>query len=77
MRLPPLRSKDVIKVLKKLGYIEKRQTGSHKIFLNPLKKKIITVPIHNKDLKVGLIRAIIRELEITKNEFLKLLKKIK
>ena len=51
MRLPPLRSKDVIKVLKKLGYIEKRQTGSHKIFLNPLKKKIITVPIHNKDLK--------------------------
>lgn len=39
MRLPPLRSKDAIKVLKELGYIEKRQTGSHKIFLNPLKKK--------------------------------------
>lgn len=74
MRLPTLKSKDAIKVLNKLGYIEKRQTGSHKIFLNPLKKKIIPVPIHNKDLKRGLIMAIIRELEITKKEFLKLLK---
>lgn len=75
MKLPSLKSKDVIKVLRKLGYIEKRQTGSHKIFLNPSKRKIIPVPIHNKDLKKGLVKApIIRELKITEEEFLKLLK---
>jgi len=74
MKLPSLKSKDLIKVLDKLGYIEVRQTGSHKIFYHSVKKKIIPVPMHNKDLKRGLVRAIIRELEISRDEFIKLLK---
>jgi len=74
MKITSLRSKDVIKVLKKLGYVKVRQTGSHRIFYHSVKKKIVPVPMHNKDLKRGLVRAIIRELEISKDEFIKLLK---
>jgi len=72
MKLPSLKSRSLIKVLKKLGYFEIRQTGSHKIFYHPVKKKIIPVPMHNKDLKKGLVRAIIRELEITQKDFFKI-----
>jgi predicted RNA binding protein YcfA (HicA-like mRNA interferase family) len=74
MKLPSLKSKDVIKVLKKLGYFKIRQTSGHEIFYHSAKKKIIPIPIHNKDLKRGLVRAIIRELEISRDEFIKLLK---
>mgnify|MGYP001773686387 CR=1 FL=1 len=74
MRLPAIKPKELIMVLKKLGYIEKRQTGSHKIFYHPFKKKIIPVPWHNKDLKRGLLRVIIRELEISRERFLQLLR---
>ena len=64
--------KEVVRILQKLGYIPKRQTGSHLIMYHPKKHKIIPVPIHSKDIKKGLLRAIIKEAESTEQEFLKL-----
>lgn len=64
--------KEVIKILERLGFVKKRQTGSHLILYHPTKKRIIPVPIHNKDLKRGLLRAIIGQSESTEDEFLKL-----
>lgn len=64
--------KEIVKILRKLGFIEKRQTGSHLIFYNPAKKTIIPVPIHNKDLKKGLLRSIIKQAGSTEEQFLKL-----
>ena len=74
MKLPVIKPRELIKVLEKTGCIEKRQTGSHKIFYYPQKKKIITVPIHPKDLKRGLVESIRRELGLDKEEFFELLK---
>lgn len=64
--------KEVVKILKKLGFVEKRQTGSHLIFYHPIKQRIIPVPIHNKDLKKGLLRAIIKQSDSTEEEFINL-----
>ena len=66
------KAKEIVKILKKLGYIEKRQTGSHLMMFNPELKRIIPVPMHAKELKKGLVRAIIKEADSTEKEFLRL-----
>jgi len=74
MKLPILRPKQLVKILEKKDCTFKRQTGSHQIFYCSNKKKIISVPFHNRDIKRGLLRAIIKELDISPKEFIKLLK---
>lgn len=74
MKIPTLRPKDLIKILRKLNCFQKRQTGSHLIFYCQKQKKIICVPIHPKDLKKKLVHSIRKELELSVEEFLKLLK---
>jgi predicted RNA binding protein YcfA (HicA-like mRNA interferase family) len=74
MKVPVLKPRDLIKVLEKLNCFKKRQTGSHLIFYCPKQKKIIPVPIHPKDLKKGLVLSIRRELDLSIQDFLKLLK---
>lgn len=66
------KSKEVISILKKLGFIPKRQTGSHKMMYHVGKNKIIPVPIHTKDIKSGLMKSIIKQAESTEKEFLEL-----
>ena len=64
--------KEVVSILKKLGFIKKRQTGSHLVMYHSNKNKIIPVPIHSKDIKRGLMKGIIKQAESTEEEFLKL-----
>lgn len=73
MQLPALRSQKVIKVLKKIGFENARQTGSHLILVNKTTKKIIPIPIHNKDIKRGLLLSIIKQANLTIEAFVKLL----
>jgi predicted RNA binding protein YcfA (HicA-like mRNA interferase family) len=74
MRLPTLNSKQVIKVLKRAGFQDVRQTGSHLIFINKEIHKIIPIPIHSKGaLKRNLLFSIIKQSGLTVEEFRKLL----
>jgi predicted RNA binding protein YcfA (HicA-like mRNA interferase family) len=71
-KLPSLKSKEVIKVLEKLGFVFVRQKGSHRIYV---KGSIgITIPYHTKDLKKGTLKAIIKQVGLSVEEFLKLLR---
>jgi len=64
--------KEIVRILEKLGFIPKRQTGSHLIMFHPGSKVIIPVPIHPKDIKKGLSRSIIKQAQSTEEEFIKL-----
>ncbi len=64
--------KEVVSILKKLGFVEKRQTGSHVILYHQDKNKIIPVPMHTKDLKKGLLKGIMKQSGSSEKEFLKL-----
>lgn len=64
--------KEVVSILQKLGFVKKRQTGSHLIMFHPESKVIISVPIHTKDVSSGLIKGIIKNANSTEEEFLKL-----
>lgn len=70
--MPSFKPREVVSILKNLGFVVKRQTGSHLIMYNPLTKKIIPIPIHPRDIKKGLLRSIIKQAASTEEEFLEL-----
>ena len=67
-KLPNWTSKQLIKFLKKNGFILDHSTGSHYIFYHPFAKKRIVVPFHTSNLPKGTLRAILRQAGISKNE---------
>lgn len=54
-------AKEFIKILKKNGFVELRQEGSHKFFENRKTNKRTTVHMHKKDLPAGLLNARLRQ----------------
>ena len=72
--LPALNARKVIKVLKKAGFIEDRQKGSHLILINPATNKRTVIPVHQgKTIKKPLLQSIIEnDAGLTVEEFLKL-----
>jgi predicted RNA binding protein YcfA (HicA-like mRNA interferase family) len=72
-RLPILSGDDFIKIMGKVGYHLDHTEGSHMILLHPLKGRL-SVPRH-KELGRGLLRALIRDAAVTRDEFDALLNK--
>ncbi|MDO8505332.1 MAG: type II toxin-antitoxin system HicA family toxin [bacterium] len=73
-RIPQISGKDAVKAFEKLGYRAVRQRGSH-IRLWPQSGsagKALTIPDHHIVGK-GLLRKLIRDAEISVDEFLNLL----
>ena len=72
--LPALRARKVIKALKKCGFVEDRQKGSHLILIHPTRKKRTIIPVHSgKTIKKPLLQSIIQDdAGMTIEEFLKL-----
>jgi predicted RNA binding protein YcfA (HicA-like mRNA interferase family) len=70
-RLPILSGRAIIKALTKAGYEEVRQRGSH-VRLWRAGKKSLTVPDH-KVVGLGLLKKILRDAELSPEEFAKLL----
>lgn len=54
-------AKEILKILKKDGWVEKSQKGSHRHFIHPTKSGKITVPIHGGDLKPKLADSILKQ----------------
>ena len=72
-KLPSLKARKIIKILKHLGFQKIRQEGSH-IFFKHKDGRVTVIPFHQgKDIGKGLLRAIIDDIKITPKEFQKLL----
>jgi predicted RNA binding protein YcfA (HicA-like mRNA interferase family) len=77
-KLPILSSKDIIRILKHLGFdpAPKRGKGSHSAFVKKTEEKIYLVIVPHKDeIPRGTLLSIIDQMGLTKIEFLKNLKK--
>lgn len=61
--------KQVLAKFKKLGFVEDRQSGSHKILYHPETQSRAVIPFHIKELPKGTFSSILRESKITKQEF--------
>ncbi|MBF0411093.1 MAG: type II toxin-antitoxin system HicA family toxin [Desulfamplus sp.] len=68
--LPVLKPKEVIAILELLGFYEVRQKGSHKQFRH-IDGRCTTVPFHaGRDLSPILLKQIIKDIDLTVEEFL-------
>lgn len=68
-RVPIVKAKEVIRRLAELGFKEVRQKGSHKV-LQHVDGRMTVIPMHSReDIGRGLLRAILREANITPEEF--------
>ncbi|PIR13718.1 hypothetical protein COV49_01260 [Candidatus Falkowbacteria bacterium CG11_big_fil_rev_8_21_14_0_20_39_10] len=76
-KIPPLKAKKVIKLFLKIDFYIHHQTGSHVQLRHYIKKHLrMTIPRHDKfDLPPSIILNIIKQAEISRDEFLKILKK--
>jgi predicted RNA binding protein YcfA (HicA-like mRNA interferase family) len=71
-RLPRLKGKEVVRILGRIGFQVVRTRGSH-VFLRHEDGRVTTVPVHSGEvLGPGLLRSILRDVEMTIDELLKL-----
>lgn len=74
-KLPVVGEREVLKALKKAGFIFSFQAGSHATFKHPITGKRLTVPLHRgKDFKKGTLRNIIRQADLSVDEFIRYMK---
>jgi len=73
-KLPVLKPKQVVRALERAGFYLHHQTGSHARLLHHTRAQLrVTVPIHNRDLPLSLLKRILQQAAISEEEFLKLL----
>ncbi len=72
-RLPSLTGREVIKALEKAGFEVFRQKGSH-VYLKHPDGRATVVPVHKgESIGKGLLMGIIKDTELGRDEFIRLL----
>lgn len=61
----PVTAKRLIRFLKRRGWIEDRQRGSHLILIHPVTKLRVVVPMHSGDLHKGTLLEILKDAGFT------------
>ena len=70
-KLPVTTSKELIRILEKLGFQLDHTTGSHFIFYNLKTKRRAVVPCHKKDLPKGTLISILREAGVSREDLIR------
>jgi len=74
-KLPVIKTRELIRALQALGFVEYHRVGSHAQFKNPDGRRV-TIPVHaGRDIKRGTLRGIINDLDMTVEEFIQALKR--
>ena len=75
-RLPVTDARTIERVLLDLGFVKTRQRGSHAFYRHP-DGRTTTLPHHpGRDLGRPLIRAILKEIEVSPEDFQRLLERL-
>ena len=73
-KLPVLKPRELVRILLQLGFVEVRQRGSHKQFRHT-DGRGTTVPDHSgRDVAPPLLRQILRDIDLSPDEFIDRLK---
>ena len=67
-KLIPIKPKDLIKILKKLGFLQSDAEGSH-VFFKHTDGRTTVIPIHNRELSKGLLRKILNDIQLSVEEY--------
>ena len=61
--------KDLVRFLKRRGFAERRQRGSHLVLQHPTNHYRVVIPMHSRDLPTGLFRRILQDAGFSLDEF--------
>jgi len=69
--LSNITGKELIKFIKSIGYrLDRQNRGNHRIFVHE-EKSTLTIPVYKKKIvKVGLLHGILRDIGMSKSEFI-------
>ena len=70
-RLPNLNARKIVAALKRAGFVEESQKGSHLYLWHEEKHLLTSVPVHGRDVKRSLLKEIIRQARMTEDQFRK------
>ena len=74
MKLPRSTGDEVVRALKRAGFIMDRQRGSHVILVHPQSRKRVVVPVHTgKIVKPGTLSGILDDAGLSTEELISLL----
>jgi predicted RNA binding protein YcfA (HicA-like mRNA interferase family) len=71
-KLPAATAKDLACVAERLGFVFRRQSGSHAIYVRLSDQARVVIPMHKGELKRKTLRAILQDLKISVEEFVNL-----
>lgn len=72
-RMPQVTARDLVRFLRKQGFVPERQEGSHLTLWHPIRKIAVTIPIHTGcDLGRGLAARILRDAGFSTEDYLRL-----
>ncbi len=68
-----MRPADLVAALKRAGFAEKRQKGSHLVLWNEAKRRTTIVALHGRDLPAPTLKEILKQAGLSPGEFRELL----
>jgi predicted RNA binding protein YcfA (HicA-like mRNA interferase family) len=71
-RLPTLTAQQLVRFLKKQGFREDRQRGSHLVLFHPESNRTVVVPMHAGDLGRSLTRHILKDAGFGEEDYFRL-----
>jgi len=72
-RLPAVRPSEVVAALKRAGFIEKRQKGSHVVLRHEKYSRTTIVAMHGRDLPMPTLKEILKQAGLSDEQFRDLL----
>lgn len=73
-RLPSVTARELVRVAKRIGFVLRRQTGSHAIYFRESDRARVVIPMHQgKDIKIKTLLGIIDDMGLTPDSFRELL----
>ena len=71
-KLPVISAKKLIRILEGIGFYRGRSRGSHLIMINADGRRTV-VPMHGRDIPSGTLLAILKDLNLSKEDLARLL----
>ena len=71
-KFPAVKDVKLIKILKKLGFFESKEKGTSHLVLKHLDGRRTTIARHRKEIPIGTLKSILKDVEISDDQFRKL-----
>lgn len=67
-KLVPIKPKDLVKIIIKLGFIQRDAEGSH-VFFRHTDGRTTVIPIHSREISKGLLKKILNDVKLTVDDY--------